>query len=385
MKLEWKTCLRAGISIFVLYLCIHYWSGAAGLLSMLAGAAVPLVLGCMIAYLVNILMSFYEKHLPAAKNRNAGGKLRRPLCMLAAFATLFAIAALVLCLVLPQLVSCVQLIFALLPEAMKTISTWVEELDFLPENLSQTLAGVDWQSRIGQVLQVVTSGLGSVMDVAIRTVSTVFSGLVTLLIGVIFSVYVLMGKERLSGQFDRLFRRYLKQGWYNGLIHILQTLDDCFHRYIVGQCTEAVILGLLCMAGMLVLRLPYATMVGALIAFTALIPVAGAYIGAGVSAFMILTVSPVKAIIFLIFIVVLQQLEGNLIYPRVVGSSMGLPAIWVLAAVTIGGGMLGIAGMLLGVPLAAAIYRLVREDVRKGEDSCKAEAKTEAVSEKVPE
>ena len=140
-------------------------------------------------------------------------------------------------------------------------------------------------------------------------------------------------------------------------------INDCFHRYIVGQCTEAVILGVLCMLGMMIIRLPYATMIGALIGFTALIPVAGAYIGAFVGAFMILTVAPVKALIFLVFIVVLQQLEGNLIYPRVVGSSLGLPAIWVLAAVTVGGGVLGVPGMLLGVPLTAAVYRLVRNDV----------------------
>ncbi|WP_277215231.1 AI-2E family transporter [Pseudoflavonifractor capillosus] len=142
-------------------------------------------------------------------------------------------------------------------------------------------------------------------------------------------------------------------------------LNECFHKYIVGQCTEALILGGLCTLGMLILQLPYATMTGAVIAFTALIPVAGAYIGAGVGAFMILTVSPVKAIIFLIFIVILQQLEGNLIYPRVVGSSMGLPGIWVLAAVTVGGGVMGIPGMLLCVPLAAAFYKLLREDVNR--------------------
>ena len=142
---------------------------------------------------------------------------------------------------------------------------------------------------------------------------------------------------------------------------------DCFHRYIVGQCTEAVILGGLCTAGMLILRLPYSAMVGALVAFTALIPVAGAYIGAAVGAFMIFTVEPVQALFFVVFLVVLQQLEGNLIYPRVVGASIGLPGVWVLAAVTIGGGVLGVGGMLLGVPLAAAVYQLLRNDVARRE------------------
>ena len=142
-------------------------------------------------------------------------------------------------------------------------------------------------------------------------------------------------------------------------------LNNSFHNYIVGQCTEAVILGILCTIGMLILRLPYASMIGALIAFTALIPVAGAYIGAGVGAFMILTVSPVKALVFLIFLVVLQQLEGNIIYPKVVGSSIGLPGIWVLAAVTVGGGILGIGGMLLGVPVTAALYQIIKDDIKE--------------------
>lgn len=163
--------------------------------------------------------------------------------------------------------------------------------------------------------------------------------------------------------------------------YVLSVLNDSFHKYIVGQCTEAVILGVLCTIGMLILGLPYATMIGALIALTALIPVAGAYIGAGVGAFMVLTVSPIQAVIFLVYIVILQQLEGNLIYPRVVGSSMGLPAIWVLVAVTIGGGVMGIPGMLLGVPLAATFYRLIRDDVKKS-DSVKEDVVGDSQSEK---
>ena len=148
----------------------------------------------------------------------------------------------------------------------------------------------------------------------------------------------------------------------------LPSWDDCFHRYIVGQCTEAVILGVLCTVGMLIFRFPYAPMIGALIGFTALIPVAGAYIGAAVGAIMILTVSPLKALLFLVFIVVLQQLEGNLIYPKVVGKSIGLPAIWVLAAITVGGSLMGIAGMLISVPITAALYRLLKEDMRRQGD-----------------
>ena len=208
-----------------------------------------------------------------------------------------------------------------------------------------------------------TQGVGGAVNVIVSAVSSVISGVVTFFMALIFSIYLLLGKEKLGGQLNKLMEKYLKKPVERRVRYVVGIVNDCFHRYIVGQCTEAVILGVLCMLGMLLIRLPYATMIGALVGFTALIPVAGAYIGAFVGAFMIVTVSPVKALIFLVFIVVLQQLEGNLIYPRVVGSSLGLPAIWVLAAVTVGGGVLGIPGMLLGVPLTAAAYRLIRNDV----------------------
>ena len=203
------------------------------------------------------------------------------------------------------------------------------------------------------------------MDTTINIVSSVASGTVTIVLAVIFSIYLLLGKEKLRNQADRILNKCINKDIYAKIKYLLCVLDDCFHKYIVGQCTEAVILGILCTVGMLVLGIPYATMTGTVIAFTALIPVAGAYIGASVGAFMILTVSPMKAVVFLIFLVILQQVEGNVIYPRVVGSSMGLPAIWVLTAVTIGGGMMGIMGMFVGVPVAAAIYRLLREYVNQ--------------------
>lgn len=203
------------------------------------------------------------------------------------------------------------------------------------------------------------------MGVAAGIVSSVFSTTVTVVVGFIFALYLLAGKEKIGGQMTLLFRKYLPAKLVDKIFYVLHVFDGCFHSFIVGQCTEAVVLGVLCMAGMFLLRLPYAAMIGCLIGFTALIPVAGAYIGAVVGAVMIVTVSPVKAIIFIVFLVVLQQLEGNLIYPKVVGSSIGLPGIWVLAAVTVGGGVMGIGGMLLGVPTAAALYRLLQNDVRK--------------------
>ena len=365
MKLEWKTCIKIGVSVFLLYLCILYWPSAASLLSTALSAATPLVVGCVIAYPVNILMRFYEKHYFPKSVTGFAAKSRRAVCMIAAFLTLAIVVTLVIDLIVPELVSCVSVIISALPAALESLFNMLARLHLLPEDIAASLSGTDWQSKIGQLIDLVLSGAGTLVNAVLSALSSVFSGIVTALVGLIFSFYLLLGKDRLAGQCSRLMRRYLRPAWYENITYVLRVLDDCFSRYIVGQCVEAVILGTLCTLGMLVLRLPYATMIGALTAFTALIPVAGAYIGGAVGALMVFSVSPVKAIIFIVFLVVLQQAEGNLIYPKVVGSSLGLPAIWVLAAVTVGGGIMGIAGMLLGVPIAAALYRLLKNDLNK--------------------
>ena len=365
MKISLKSCLKIAGSVFLLYLAIHYWPTVSGLLGAFLGAASPLLIGCALAYVLNILMSFYERHFFPRSTNSKLIKCRRPLCMLAAIISLLAIITLIVWLVLPQLVDCVELLLSQLPGAINAGIAYLDKLPFFSEDLIATLSSIDWNSKIGDIVNVVTSGVGSVMNVVIATVSSVFSAIITGFMAVIFSIYLLMGRDKLQSQSKRLLRHYMKPAHYEKLMYVLSVLNNCFRRYIAGQCIEAVILGALCALGMLILRLPYASMIGALVAFTALIPVAGAYIGAIVGAFMILMVSPVKALIFLIFLVILQQLEGNLIYPKVVGSSMGLPGIWVLASVVIGGGVMGVLGMLLGVPLAAAIYTLVRNDMNK--------------------
>ena len=363
MKLSWKDCLKIGVSAFILYLCVHAWPKALSLAGTVIGASMPLILGAMIAYVVNILMRLYERSwFPGSKNA-ALVSSRRVVCMVLAYLSVVALVVLIVALIVPQLVSCVQILLSEIPGVMTRIVAFLEGLDFVPEDLIAPLLKVDWQSKLLDIVTTLTSGVTNVMGAVISTVSSVFSALVTGLLAVIFSIYVLLEQEDLRRQFGKLMSRYLSPRWQGRFSYVLHTVDDCFHRYIVGQCLEAVIIGVLCALGMGLLRLPYATMVGALVGFTALIPVAGAYIGAGVGAFMILTVDPFQALIFLVFLVILQQLEGNLIYPKVVGSSLGLPGIWVLAAVTVGGGILGIGGMLLGVPLAAAAYRILREEV----------------------
>lgn len=365
MKVEWKSCFRIGVSAFVLFLCITYWIPFTKFLGTLVGAAMPLIIGCVIAYILNILMSFYERHYFPKTTKKGVRKSRRPVCMLAAFVSLVLIVLLLMRIVVPELIASVELLIAQVPGTISAALTWLEEAGIITADVFDSLRNIDWRSSIEQIISVLTTGVGNIMGTAINVVSSVFSGVVTALFAVIFSIYLLTGKEKLGNQFNRIMKRYMKKSVLNKTNYVLSALNDCFHKYIVGQCTEAIILGALCTLGMWIFGFPYATMTGAVIAFTALIPVAGGYIGAAVGAFMILTESPMQALLFLVFIVVLQQLEGNLIYPRVVGSSMGLPAIWVLAAVTIGGGVMGILGMLIGVPLAATAYRLLREDVNK--------------------
>ncbi len=365
VKIEWKTCLQIGISIFLLFLCIHYWETAVHILFLVIGAAKPLLLGCIIAYLLNILMAFYERYYFPKKTTTLVIKSRRFVCMLAAILTLLGIVTFIIRLVVPELIACIQLLTAEVPKAIDNLLKDQTIAEFLPKSIENSLKDFNWQERIMQIAKGVTTGVSSMFGAVATAVSSVFSALVTFLLSFIFSIYLLFGKDRLRVQAKKVLKSYLKESWNQKIYYVLEILDDCFHKYIVGQCIEAVILGTLCAVGMMIFQFPYASMIGALIGFTALIPVAGAYIGAGVGAFMILTVSPIKAALFLVFIVVLQQLEGNLIYPKVVGTSIGLPGIWVLTAVTIGGSLFGIFGMLVGVPATAAFYRILRNDMIK--------------------
>lgn len=363
VKPGWRSCAMIGISIFLLYLCITYWPVASKLLIAFLGAATPVLIGFIIAYPLNILMSFYERHWFLKSTKKAVIKSRRPICLILAVITLLAIIALVIGLVLPQFIECIKLIINYIPAAASNVVGFLEKYHILTDKTVEYIKSIDWQAWIAKAVSMVTSSIGNVVEVVFVTITSVFSGIITALLSIIFAGYFLMGKNRIGGQIDRAMKCYITDKWYRRIKYFVRVLDECFHKYIVGQCVEAVILGVLCTVGMLILQLPYAPMVGALIALTALVPIAGAYIGAGVGAFLILMVSPVKAVVFVIFIIILQQIEGNLIYPKVVGSSIGLPGVWVLAAVTIGGGVMGVGGMLLGVPLAAALYKIVRNDV----------------------
>jgi len=373
--ITWKNCLKVGVSAFVLFLCIYYWKGISGILASVIGALTPVFIGFAIAYVLNILMSFYERHYFPKSKKKLVKLSRRPVCLTGAFLTLAGIIALIVILVVPELVSCVKFLVSEIPPLIERILKTEFVRENLPKDILSKLSGIDWMSYISKFIDTVGSGLGNALGAVVSAVTSAVSVIVTALLSIIFSLYLLAGKDKLCSQSKRLCKSYVPEKATDRLSYTVKVFDECFHNYIVGQCTEAVILGVLCTLGMLIFRFPYAPMIGTLVGFTALIPVAGAYIGAGVGAVMMLTESPLKALLFLVFIIVLQQLEGNLIYPKVVGDSVGLPAVWVLVAVTVGGGLFGVLGMLLGVPLAAGIYRLVSEDVRRRE--AKKEIKSE--------
>lgn len=366
MKITWKNLIRIGLLFLALYLCIHYLDAVQDFLSLLIGAATPFFVGLAIAYVVNILMSAYERFYFPKSTKKVVALTRRPLCLTASYLSLVVIIALVIYLVVPELIKCITLFISEIPPLIDDImeSRFVTEI--LPKNIYSKLDSVNWESVISKGAQLVASGIGDVTSVVFSALSSVVSGVVTAFISIIFSAYILVQKDKLKSQFFRLIHAYIPK-FEEKITYVLSVFNQSFRKYIVGQATEAVILGVLCSLGMLIFRFPYAGMIGALVGFTAIIPVAGAYIGAGVGAFMMLTDSPLKALLFLIFIVVLQQLEGNLIYPKVVGDTVGLPALWVLTAVIVGGALFGILGMLVGVPLLAGLYRLVREDVKKRE------------------
>ena len=370
MKLDTRTCIRTGITIVAIYLFIHYWSVIAGGIGLAFHAASPLILGFVVAYAVNILMSVFERmYFPHTHNRILN-KSRRIVCILISYLSLIGIIALIIGLIVPELTNCVKVLIAKIPALMDQVSGMLQQNQemsgFVKEFGTMTANGnIDWQNIVTKAADWMAGSLGGAMGLVGSVVSATFSTTFNIIMSIIFSVYLLAGKKKILSQIKRTAKAYLRTALYEKIQYFLGVLNESFHSFIVGQCLEAVILGSLCAIGLLLLRMPYAGMMGALIGFTALIPVAGAYIGGAVGFLMIATESPVQAVVFVIFLVILQQLEGQLIYPRVVGASIGLPGIWVLAAVTVGGSVMGVSGMLLFVPLASAFYRLLKEDVDK--------------------
>ena len=383
MNLEWKKLLKIALTAFLLYLGIYYWKNVSHGIYVVLSSCSPILIGFSIAYVLNILMSFYERHyFKRIASKPFVAKSKTVVCMLAAVVSFFAIVALIIRLIVPELILCIKFLLAQIPPFVDSILGNDNITQYIPKELLKTLSDVNWQQMVSKVVQFVASGVGTAAGALFSAISSVVSVIITVFISIIFAIYFMLGKEKLRKQSSRVLHLYLPKA-ENKIRHIFSVFDESFHKFIVGQCVESVILWVLCSFGMMIFKFPYAQMIGAFIGFTALIPVAGAYIGAIVGAIMIMTVSPLKALLFILFIIVLQQLEGNFIYPKVVGKSIGLPAIWVLAAITIGGGIMGIFGMLIGVPIFAALYRLLKEDLslREENELCK---KTPSTPNSVP-
>ncbi|MDD7282276.1 MAG: AI-2E family transporter [Erysipelotrichaceae bacterium] len=335
----------------LIFLGIKYFDVLTATISSLIGLAMPLILGIIFALILNVPMGFIERNI---KNKVKKGV--RPLSILLSILMVAGILVGICVLVIPELVQAIRLIIEITMDFLDAASNYdAKVFDFIPS------LNIDWEG-IKNSLETWAITYGkNIMNSAANMVGSVVSGTVNFFVSLVFAVYILSAKEKLKGQVARLIHAWLPEKAGHYIIHVGVTCNRIFKLYVAGQATEAVILGTLCMIGMLILGMPYAPMIGALVGVTALIPIVGAFVGCGVGFIMILTVSPFKAIIFVVFFLILQQVEGNLIYPRVVGSKVNLPAIWVLAAITIGGNISGILGMLFAVPVTSALYTFVKE------------------------
>ena len=340
-NLSLKKFTQCVLVVALVYLAVLYLPEILGFGGVIWGAASPLIIGCVMAYVLNILLVRLEKIYFPRSQKLIVQKSRRPVCIILSFVILFAIMLLVINVVLPEVTSSLTLIAQEIPRVWEECRAWmIMHADYIPviqQYLEQ--AEFDWTVSLKKAFDAMASSAGDMLNSAVGIATSAFGIITKIVIGLIFALYLLFGKETLQAQGLKIMRAYLKPAQKDKVLYVLRTVHEAFSNFIVGQCMEAVILGVLCATGMTILGLPYAVMTGTIIGVSALIPVVGAYIGGALGAFMIFTVDPAKMLIFLIFLVVLQQLEGNLIYPRVVGNSIGLPGLWVLAAVTIGGGV----------------------------------------------
>lgn len=367
--LAYKKFLKYGITVAVLFLLVMNFTTVIGWCNTLLSVAYPLTLGCVIAYILNILMVRLEKIYFPKSTKKVVLRTRRGVCMVLSLALLVLIVIFVLYLVIPQVVDCFVVISKDVPVVIQKVWDFlVENSDRIPALQEQlTSMDLDWGGIINKVTAGLMSGTKGILSSATTIVGSIFGAVTNAVVALIFSMYVLACKEEIAGRFNRVMKAFMKTEVYEKTIYVLDVVHKSFSNFFVGQATEAVILGTLCTIGMWIIRIPYAGPIGALVGLTALIPVFGGYIGAALGAFMILTVDPKLALVFIIYLLILQQLEGNLIYPRVVGSSIGLPGIWVLAAIMIGSGLGGVVGMLVGVPISAAAYRLLKDATARKE------------------
>lgn len=365
MNLDKKTILKILFIVFVSILlfvglprigAIFSWVG------LFFDVLTPFTIGLCMAFIINIPMRLIEKKAFRKLNRKGGKvwtRIRRPICLTLSILFFVLVIALLLVLIIPALKDAIEKFAIKLPGYMATVE--IKASNFISNITGQTgedVFKIDWGTISNSIINFLHQGDGNTVSLTIDLVSGAVSGIFNVILGFVFSIYILASKERLGRQIRSLLYSVIKKEKVDKFLSFTAMANSTFSKFVVGQCTEAVILGTLCAIGMLIFQMPYVPVISCIIGITALVPVFGAFIGTGLGAFILLLDSPMKALWFIIFIIVLQQLETNLIYPRVMGKSVGLPGIWVLLAVTIGGGLFGPIGLLVGVPICSVIYTL---------------------------
>ena len=354
----------------LIFLGIRYISSIALAIEWIYGLVKPLLIGTMLAMVLNVPLGFIEKHLFRKNPTSKKEKARRPVAILLSLILVIGIFVGIAVLVIPELTGAVSIVLSSVNNGLDQMAALESSEDFatLPFPTYLEKVDIDWMILKQQLENWIQQLSSTILGSTASALGSLATSLIDGVVAFVFCIYVLANKETLGRQFGRLAKVWLPDRLTDTVSHIFTVCAEVFQQFIVGQTTEAVILGTLCGVGMAILRIPYAPMVGALVGVTAMIPYVGAFLATVIGAFMILTVDPFKALVFVIYLLALQQVEGNLIYPRVVGAKINLPAIWVLAAITVGGNLAGPIGMLLGVPAASAAYALIREATLKRED-----------------
>ena len=352
--------------ITLIVLVVWNWNSIMGLVGSIYKTLGPIINGAIFAYILNLLMVRYERLLTKLQVKMPLIKeLKRPVSMLLSLLTFVLAVIMILVLVLPQLSTAISRFIEVIP----SVSTWlqkaIEEYDaYFPQ--LQTLMSqlnINWGSLIQQSMTVLNSLSSNFLNITFTTITGVASNTINSILSLMVALYILGSKERLLLQSKRVIMAYLKPSHAQTLLDIIRLMNESFTNFFVGMTLEGIILGSLVTVAASIFNLPYAGMLGVIAGVMALIPIIGGYISAAVGTLMLLAVSPSQALFYLAMVIIIMQLEGNLIYPRVVGGSIGLPGLWVLVAFTVGGGLMGISGMILGIPLAATLYKLLGRDV----------------------
>ena len=331
----------------------------------LFGMISPFVLGACIAFVLNVPMGAIEKLL--IKVTHGRKRYTRPLSLILTIVSVILVIIVVFFVVIPELSTTIVSLKDLIPGFLVNVQTLVEQLFAEYPQITEYVSSIqlNWQEILENVVSFLKNGAGSVLNSTFSAAMSVVSAITNFFIGFVFSCYILLQKEKLSVQLRKALYAFVSVKKADKIIEVCALSHKTFANFLTGQCVEALILGSMFFVAMLILRFPYALLVGVLIAVTALIPMFGAFIGCAIAVFLILMVSPVKALGFLVLFLVLQQIEGNLIYPHVVGNSVGLPSVWVLVAVTLGGSVMGVIGMLIFIPGVSVLYTLFRDEVYK--------------------